>query len=404
MRFSSKQLITAIDIGNSTIRAASVSIVNGEMVLKGVAENLSYGVKKSGIVNLEAASECIYEVISELDAQTNSKTRRAHYGISGMSIQGVNSHGVVAIKDGEVDQGDLNRVLDAAQAVKTPADQKVLHVIPQEYIIDDQKEIRRPMGMSGVRLEANVHLIMGSQTISQNIQKAISRCGVIPQSATFTGLASANSVLTAEDKDLGVAMIDIGAGMSSMVCYIGGGVQYTHVIPIGSEHVTSDIAIALRIPVQEAERLKRAHGVMLGDNATDESLMINASRVNRSVGSKWLNEIIEARYQDIFSSIKAQMIKYDLKDQLSAGIVLTGGGAMLPGCTEMAELICGVPVMIGEPSHEKWGEGLASPRFSALAGIFQQTHTVDTTMNLCQDQQVNAGFLGRIKQMFEENF
>lgn len=405
MRFNSKQLLTAIDIGNASIRAACVTNVNGDLVIKGVAEKPSVGVKRSGIVNLEAASEVIDEVVSELDRQTSSKTKNIHFGISGMSMHGINSHGVVAIKDGEVDQGDLNRVLDAARAVKTPADQKIFHVIPQEYSIDDQKEIRKPLGMSGVRLEASVHLVLGSQTILQNVQKAITRCGITPLSATFTGLASANSVLSAEDKDLGVAVIDIGAGVTTMVCYIGSGVQFTHVVPIGSDHVTADIAVALRVPMNEAERLKRTHGVMLGENASDESLMINGSRINRTVGSKWLNEIIEARYQDIFSSIKAQMIKYDLKDQLAAGIVLTGGGSMLPGCVEMGELICGVPAMIGEPHSDQWGDGLISPRYATLAGILHQSaFSIDASRNMCQHQSSYSGVFSRIKQLFEENF
>ncbi len=405
MRFGSKQLVTAIDVGNGSISAANAAIVNNDIVIKGLVEKPSVGVKKSGIVNLEAASQTIFEVLSELDAQTNSKTRSVHFGVSGHTIYGVNSHGVVAIKDGEVSHGDLNRVVDAAKAVKTPADQTLLHVIPQEYSIDDQKEIRRPLGMTGVRLEANVHLILGSQTIVQNMHKSISRCGIMPQTATYSGLASAGSVLSPEDKDLGVIVVDIGAGSSSMICYLGGGVQYTQVIPIGSEHVTADIAIALRVSFNEAERIKKAHGAMLAENTADEPIAINASRIHRTVGSKWLNEIIEARYQDIFSSIKAQMIKYDLKDQLAAGIVLTGGGSLLPGCIEMGELICGVPVIVGRPDADRWGEVISSPKYASLAGILlQSANIVDCPVNICQHHPKQTSFMHRLKQMFEENF
>ena len=344
-------------------------------------------------------------MIKDLESQTNSTVKHVFLGMSGSSCRGFNSHGVVAIKQNEVDASDIARVLEAAKAVKMPADEMIIHAIPQEYAIDDQNDIREPVGMSGVRLEANVHIVTGPSVIAQNIEKVIDRCGITPQKIVFNGLASASALVSNEDKELGIAVIDIGAGMTSMVAYLGGGVHHTSVLPCAGDAVTSDIAAALRIPIQEAERLKVEHGVMLETHEDSETIDVNGSRLNKSVSAKWLSEVIEARYQEIFSLVKTELIKHDLKDQLSAGVIITGGASTMGGCIEMAEMILGLPVTIAGPDIVHWGDGLCHPKYASLAGILRFcANSVETSAPMWHHQRRYTNMVQRFKQIFQENF
>ena len=403
--FKTKQLHTAIDIGNAKISGVCASVDGEEIVIKGVAEAPALGIKKSCVINLDMAAQQVKKVIKELESQTNSNIKHVQIGISGASCYGFNSHGVVAVKQNEVDTHDLARVLEAAKAVKTPADQKIIHAIPQEYAIDDQSDIREPIGMSGVRLEANVHIITGSSVISQNIEKTIDRCGVGVQGMVFNGLASASVLVSPEDRELGVAVIDIGAGMTSLVSYVGGGVHHTSVLPCAGDAVTADIAAALRVPVQEAERLKVEHGIMLENHDEHETIDVNGSRLNKNVSAKWLSEVIEARYQEIFSLIKTELMKHDLKDQLSAGVIITGGGAAIPGCIEMAEMILGMPVTLSGPDIVQYGDLLCHPKYASLAGILRFcTNSVENFSPMWQHQRRYSNVVQRFKKLFQENF
>lgn len=403
--FKTKQLHTAIDIGNAKISGVCASVDGDEIVIKGVAEAPSLGIKKSCVINLELAAQQVKKVLKDLETQTNSSVKHIYIGISGSNCCGFNSHGVVAIKNNEVDADDIARVLEAAKAVKTPADQKIIHAIPQEYAIDDQNDIREPIGMSGVRLEANVHIITGSSVINQNIEKTIDRCGVSAQKVVFSGLASASVLVSPEDRELGIAVIDIGAGMTSLVSYLGGGVHHTTVLPCAGDAVTSDIAAALRVPVQEAERLKVEHGIMLENHDDNETIDVNGSRLNKNVSAKWLSEVIEARYQEIFSMIKTELMKHDLKDQLSAGVIITGGAATIPGCIEMAEMILGMPVTLAGPDIVQWGDALCHPKYASLAGVLRFcTDSVESFAPLWQHQRRYTNVVQRFKKLFQENF
>jgi cell division protein FtsA len=403
--FSSKKLHTAIEIGNSKIVATCAALNGEEVLVKGVAELPSVGIKRSQIVNLEAASAQIKAVVKLLESQVGHSIKQAHLGVSGASIRGFNSHGVVAIKHDEVEQDDIERVLEAAKAVKTPADQYIMHAIAQEYAIDEQKDIREPIGMSGVRLEANVHLVTGSSVASQNMVKAMAKAGLQAKQVVFSGLASAAALVTPEDKELGIAVIDIGAGMTSMVCYLAGGVHHTAVFPCAGDLVTADIAAALKIPVQEAERLKCEHGTLLQAQDADETIEIYGSRINREVDHDWLTQVIEARYHEIFSMIKNELIKLGITDQLAGGIILTGGGALIDGGVEVAEMLLGLPVVLASPDVEQWGDMLSQPKYASLSGILRYcANDIESSPTLWQHQPRYMSMMHRMKKLFQENF
>ncbi|MBM3886988.1 cell division protein FtsA [Candidatus Dependentiae bacterium] len=348
-----KNLLVGLDIGTSKIITLIGEIdENNQITLVSVGSHPSKGLKRGVVVNIDATIASIQASVAAAEDKAACQIHSAYAGISGSHVKSLNSHGIVAIRDQEVTQIDVDRVLDAARAVAIPNDQKILHVLPQEYIIDNQDGIREPVGMSGVRLEANVHIVTGATSAAQNIVKCIQRCGLEVVDIVLEQLASSYAVLTEDEKELGVCLIDIGAGTTDIAVFLHGAICHTAVIPIAGDQVTNDIAIALRTPTASAEQIKITQGSALPEEVTtDELLDIDTvgEKEERSVSRKHLAEVIEARYEELFHLVQADLKRSGFEKRLAAGIVLTGGGSSIEGGLILAESIFKMPVRLGLP-------------------------------------------------------
>lgn len=346
-------MIVALDIGTSKI-VALIGEVNeeGEIEIVGIGKHSSRGMKKGVVVNIDSTIEAIQRAVEEAELVAGVNINSAYAGIAGSHIQSLNSHGIVAIKDKEVTEGDLERVMDAARAVAIPADQRILHVLPQDYVIDQQEGIREPVGMSGVRLEARVHLVTGAQSAAQNIIKCVDRCGLDVDDIILEQVASSYAVLEDDEKELGVCMVDIGGGTSDIAIFLNGAIQHTAVIPIAGDQVTNDIAVAVRTTMQFAEKLKIDHGYALRQLvAEDEIIEVPGigERESRGLSTQTLASVIEPRYEELFMLIQAEIRRSGFEELIGAGIVLTGGSSKVRGAVELAEEIFHMPVRIGSP-------------------------------------------------------
>ncbi len=350
---SDKKLIVALDIGTSKVVAIIGEINDGnEVEIIGFGHHRSYGMKKGVVVNIESTVQSIQRAVEEAELMAGCQVHSVYAGIAGSHIKSLNSHGIVAIKDREVSPFDVDRVIDAARAVAIPADQKVLHVIPQEYIIDKQEGIREPVGMSGVRLEAKVHLVTGAVSAAQNIIKCVRRCGLEVDDIILEQLASSYSVLSDDEKELGVCIIDIGGGTTDIAVFTEGAIRHTAVIPIAGDQVTNDIAVALRTPTQNAEDIKIKYACALTQLANPEETIEVPSvgdRPARRLARQTLAEVIEPRYEELFTLIQAELRRSGFEDLCAAGIVLTGGTSKMEGVVELAEEIFHMPVRLGVP-------------------------------------------------------
>ena len=348
-------LMVGIDIGTSKVVTMVGEVSqNNELNIIGIGSHPSEGLKRGVVVDLESTVRSIQRSVEDAEEMAGCEIYSAYTGIAGSHIRSLNSHGVVAIREGEVSQVDIDRVLDAAKAVAIPADQKILHVLPQEYIIDNQNSIREPLGMSGVRLEAKVHIVTGAVNAAQNILKCLKRCGLTASDIVLEQFASSQSVLADDEKKLGIGMIDIGGGTSDIAVFINGSVCHTAVIPIAGDQVTNDVAIALRTPQRHAEQIKINNGCALQhliDANQVLDLAVLGDRSTRSVSRHMLAEVIEARYEELFSLANAELERSGLKNFVAAGIVLTGGASKVPGAQELAERIFRMPVRIGKPNQ-----------------------------------------------------
>lgn len=351
-----KDIIVGIDIGTSKV-VTLVGEVNadGQIQLIGTGSHPSQGMHRGVVVNIESTIKSIQKSVEAAEASSGHRIHSAFTGIAGSHIRSLNSHGMVAIRDREVAQTDIERVIEAAKAIPFPADQKILHVLPQEYIIDKQDGIREPVGMSGLRLEAKVHIVTGAVSAAQNIVKCLQRCQLETDDVVLEQLASSHAILTEDEKELGVCIIDIGGGTSDIAIFIEGAIQYTAVIPIAGDQVTNDIAIALRTPARSAEEIKIKQGCALQSlvdphEMIDIPAIVDQNRV-KQLPRKQLAEVIEARYEELFTLAANEIRRSGLSDLLAAGVVLTGGASKVDGAKELAEKILGMPVRIGSPSH-----------------------------------------------------
>lgn len=348
-----KDLLVGIDIGTSKV-VTLVGEVNGDGQLNviGFGSHPSQGLKRGVVVNIESTVQSIQRSVEDAELMAGCEIFSAYTGIAGSHIRSINSHGIVAIRDREVTPTDVDRVIDAAKAIAIPADQKILHVLPQEFIVDHQDSIREPIGMSGVRLEAKVHIVTGAVSAAQNIVKCMKRCGLATSDIVLEQFASSQSILSDDEKELGVCMIDIGGGTSDIAIFTDGAIRHTAVIPIAGDQVTNDIAIALRTPTRNAEEIKIKYGCALQD-LVDTNQMIDiptiGDRVGRRIPQRALAEVVEARYEELFTLALAELRRSGLEDYMAAGIVLTGGASKVLGAQELAERIFKVPVRIGKP-------------------------------------------------------
>ena len=348
-----QNLTVGLDIGTSKIVAIVGKKTNEGLIdIIGIGSHASRGLKRGVVVNIETTVNAIQRAIEEAELMAGCQIHSVYAGIAGSHIRSMNSHGIVAVREREVIQADIDRVIDAAQAVAIPADQKVLHILPQEYVIDSQEGIKEPLGMSGVRLEAKVHLVTCAVNASQNIEKCVQKCGLEVDDIILEQLASSYAVLTDDEKELGVCVVDIGGGTTDIAIFTGGAIRHTAVIPIAGDQVTNDIAMALRTPTQNAEEIKIKYACALTQLAgAEETIKVPSvgERPPRDLSRQALAEVVEPRYEELFTLIQSELRRSGFEDVVAAGIVLTGGTSTMEGVVELAEEIFHMPVRLASP-------------------------------------------------------
>ena len=405
-----KNLIVALDIGTSKV-VAIVGEVNAENEIEiiGIGSHPSRGLKKGVVVNIESTVQSIQRAVEEAELMAGCQIHSVYAGIAGSHIKSLNSHGIVAIRDKEVTHGDVERVIDAARAVAIPADQRILHVLPQEFIIDQQEGIREPVGMSGVRLEAKVHLVTGAVSAAQNIIKCVRRCGLEVDDVILEQLASSYAVLSEDEKELGVCIVDIGGGTTDIAVFSEGAIRHTAVIPIAGDQVTNDIAVAMRTPTQHAEDIKIKYACALTQLANaDESIEVPSvgDRPPRRLARQTLAEVVEPRYEELFTLVQAELRRSGFEDICAAGIVLTGGTSKMEGVVELAEEIFHMPVRLGMPEGVSGlVDVVRNPIYATGVGLllFGQ-HNRDSGFVEHNGQGGFKSVLQRMKSWFQGNF
>lgn len=348
-----ENMIVGLDIGTSKVVAiVGKRKMDGTIEVVGIGSNPSRGLKRGVVVNIETTVQAIQRAVEEAELMAGCRIHSVYAGIAGSHIKSLNSHGIVAIRDREVTQADIDRVIDAAQAVAIPADQKILHILPQEFVIDSQEGIKEPMGMSGVRLEAKVHLVTCAVNAAQNIEKCVKRCGLEVDDIILEQLASSHAILTEDEKELGVCVVDIGGGTTDIAVFTGGAIRHTAVIPIAGDQVTNDIAMALRTPTQNAEEIKIKYACALTQLAgADETIKVPSvgDRPPRDLSRQALAEVVEPRYEELFTLVQSELRRSGFEDLIPAGIVITGGSSTMEGVVELAEEIFHMPVRLACP-------------------------------------------------------
>jgi len=369
-----REVVVGLDIGTTKIAAVVGEVdLDGSLTILGVGTHPSTGLRKGVVVNIDATVNSIREAIAEAETMAGCEIARVYAGIAGGHISSVNSPGVVAIKEGEVTQQDVARVIDSAKAVSIPMDRDIIHVLPQNFVVDDQDGIKDPVGMSGVRLAARVHIVTAAVTSAQNIIKCCNSCGLDVADIVLEPLASALSTLDEDEKELGVALVDIGGGTTDIAIFLDGSVVHTSILTIGGDHLTSDVAVGLRTPRAEAERIKQQWGCSMVESVGEEETVevpSTGGREPRIVSRRMLASIIEPRVEEIFRLVYRELDKANYADLLGAGVVITGGSASLPGMADLAERILDMPVRVGVPKDVKGLVGVInSPKFATGVGL-----------------------------------
>ena len=345
-------LIVGLDIGTTKICAIIGNLTEDGLDIVGIGTSPSKGLRKGMVINIDSTVEAIQKSIREAELMAGCEIKSVFAGIAGGHIKGFNSQGVIAIKNREVTSDDVRRVIDAAKAIAIPMDREVIHILPQEFIIDDQDGIKEPLGMSGVRLEARVHIVTGAVASAQNIIKSCNKAGVDVGDIVLEQLASAEAVLAPDEKELGVALVDIGGGTTDIAIFVDGAIKHTSVLSLGGNHLTNDIAVGLRTPTAEAEKIKQISGCclvsMVGKDETIEVPSVGG-REPRILSRQLLAEILEPRVEEIFTLVNREIVKSGFEDLIASGVVLTGGSVILPGMPELAEQIFNLPVRRGKP-------------------------------------------------------
>ncbi|HLT26317.1 MAG TPA: cell division protein FtsA [Zeimonas sp.] len=410
MTRDAKDLIVGLDIGTSKIVAIVAEMrPDGHYEIVGLGQHDSRGLKKGVVVNIESTVASIQHALEEAELMADCKIRTVYTGIAGSHIRSFNSSGMVAIKDKEVTEADMSRVIETAKAVNIPTDQQILHVLAQEFIIDGQEDIREPIGMSGVRLEVRVHIVTGAVSAAQNIVKCVRRCGLEVNDLMLQPLASSMAILTQDEKELGVALVDVGGGTTDIAIFTGGAIRHTAVIPIAGDQITNDIAMALRTPTLEADDIKLRYGIakqVLAD--PDEKIDVPGlgERAPRTLSRQALAAVIEPRIEELFSLVHQVIRESGYEELLSSGVVLTGGSSLLPGMVELAEDIFLKPVRIGMPAYTG---GLAdvvrSPRYSTAVGLLEEARLQRLRGRKVAEQSGSfKETLRRMKEWFLGNF
>lgn len=408
---SEKNIITGLDIGTSKVVALIGEVAaDGTIEIIGIGRHPSRGLKRGVVVDIEATVNCIQRAVQEAELMAGCEVRMVYTGIAGSHIRSLNSHGIVAIRDKEVSQADIERVIDAAKAVVIPADQKILHILPQEFIIDNQGSIREPVGMAGVRLEARVHIVTGAVSAAQNIAKCVRRCGLEVNDIILEQLASSHAVLTEDEKELGVCLIDIGGGTTDIAIFYEGAIQYTAVIPIAGDQVTNDIAVALRTPSKSAEVIKLNFGCAMSElanaNQMIEVLSVNERPV-RKISAKALSDVVAARYEELFTLVRNELRVSGFEELIAAGIVLTGGASNVNGAIDLAEMCFEMPVRHGCAQQiAGLAEAATNPSLATGVGLllhgFQQQYESGYNVPVLNGSEESIWL--RMKKWFHGNF
>lgn len=397
---SEKELIVGLDIGTSKVVAIVGEVQDdGELEVIGFGSHPSRGLKRGVVVNIEATVNSIQRAVEEAELMAGCEIQSVYTGIAGSHVRSLNSHGIVAIRDREVGRSDVERVIDAARAVAIPADQRILHVLPQEFIIDGQEGIRDPIGMSGVRLEARVHMVTGAASAAQNIVKCVQRCGLEVEDIVLEQLASSHAVLTDDEKELGAALVDIGGGTTDIAVFHDGAIKHTAVIPIAGDQVTNDIAISLRTPTQYAEEIKIKYACALSQLAnTDETIEVPSvgDRPPRRLARQTLGEVVEPRYEELFTLISNELRRSGFEEMIAAGIVITGGSAKMEGAVDLAEEVFHMPVRLGMPQYVRGlGEIVRNPIHATGVGILLYAR------NKGEEQAAETTVRGNVREIWE---
>jgi cell division protein FtsA len=404
-------LLVGLDIGTSKVAVVVAEMLpNGGIDIIGFGSRSCKGLKKGVIVNVDATVASIQQVVEEAELMAGCKINSVYVGISGNHINSFNSNGVTAIQNTEVTQADIDKVLNAARAIAIPADQKILHIIPQEYIIDRQPGIHFPIGMSGVRLEARVHVVTGSVSVAQNIITCLRKCNLEIDDIVLQPLAAGYAALSEDEKQLGVCLVDIGGGTTDVILYIDGTVQHSFVLPVAGDQITNDLAVALRQPAQTAEIIKVQHACAYIPMADAEhTINLNSEDYSKEqvISQKYLAEIVEPRYTELFELISEELHRAGFRNIPPAGIVLTGGSSQMHGVQELAENVFQAPVRLGMPQHITDMHDLIKDLcFASVVGLplygsnFQK-HKVDKTFAAVESIK---GVFDRVKHWFQGNF
>lgn len=407
-------IIVGLDIGTTKICCIIAEVEDVDKVkVVGVGKAPSVGLRKGVVVNLDQTVHSIHRAVKEAERMAGVPVRSVFAGIAGDHIRSINSRGVIAVSraDREITRADIDRVIEAAKAVAIPMDREIIHVLPQEFIVDDQTGILEPIGMAGVRLEAEVHIVTGAVTSAQNIYKSITRAGLEVRDIVLEPLASSYAVLNADEKELGVVVVDIGGGTTDLAIFFEGSIRHTAVIGLGGSNVTNDIAIGLRCPVNKAEDIKRTYGSALASIVNPEELVRVPSiggREEREISRHVLASIIEPRMEELFQLTYREIKKTDYSDLLAAGVVLTGGAAALDGLPELGEQVFGMPVKVGYPNMKMSGltEMISEPMYATSVGLVHyglehqdEVKTIKTNGESLFDQ-----ILERMKHWFADFF
>lgn len=404
-----EEMIVGLDIGTTKICAIVGEVTNDGIDVVGIGSHPSKGLRKGVVINIESTVSSIKKAIEEAELMAGCDITSVYAGIAGGHIKGINSHGIVAIKEKEVNPADVERVIDAAQAVSIPLDREVIHVIPQQFIVDDQDGVRDPVGMSGVRLEAKVHIVTGAVTSAQNIIKCCNRAGLNVNDIILQQMASAEAVLSGDERELGVVLVDIGGGTTDIAVFSGGSIIHTAVLTLGGNHLTNDIAVGLRTPAHEAERIKQKYGCCLaGLVHKDETIEVPSvgGRSPRVLSRQILAEIAEPRMEEVFQLVQQEVVRAGCEDMAAAGIVLTGGTSLLEGAVELAEQVFNLPVRRGVPQ----GIGglvdvVRSPMYSTGVGlVLLGSVTADRHRFRIRDRNVYSKVKDRMKDWLGEVF
>lgn len=405
-----KNLIVGLDIGTSKIVAIVAELLpEGSLKVIGLGQHPSRGLKKGVVVNIDSTVQAIQRAVEEAELMADCKISKVYTGIAGNHIRSLNSHGMVKIKDAEVSQADVDRVVETARAIALPSDQQILHILTQEFIIDGQEDVREPLGMSGMKLEVKVHIVTGAVAAAQNIVKCIKRCGLEVSDLILQPLASSTAVLTEDEKELGVCLVDIGGGTTDIAVFKQGAIRHTAVVPIAGDQITNDVAVAFRTPTQAAEDIKIKHGCALRQLA-DPREVVEVPGVDgrepRQLSVQTLAEVVEPRVVELYEFVLNELRRSGMEEMIASGIVITGGSAMMRGMVELGEEIFHMPVRLGMPRYVGGlSEVVGNPRYATGVGL---TLLGKQQLERHLQGQFESGSIGRIfermKSWFQGNF